>query len=479
MPKVPKVPDVPRVPDVQRASLHRTAGTLGTLHFRHFAHVRHLRHLRHFRYLAIALLAFTLQASASEPFTYSFGVAAPAEIIATVTARCDQCDWSVEGREAVVLTLTLDGRSLRHLPLVRTGRAEYRVLMGEVPPGPHALAIDEAAGLTARSLRGGKAVVERVSIEQVTESSPEYRAIVYAPILFARPDSVGRFTDVPVFMWYEVEPTSRGTRYRYSVIFTNEDGGTPADRLMATWGRTTDIEYVHSVEVGRDGHMVDADMQGPKHEVLPFRGLRVEGVHPLLWVSTDNNMVLDRGTTDVRYAPAPVLFSLADVSRERVMDAHPWLYEVAAKELIREGKIAANAPPGKGQIPDPRRFVYVEACGEVGTSALAFAIQIGNEWLASDRGVPEYRIVRDGCFRVAIPVPMGTTARDIRALRAQAYSRTASGKSQVPAPSIVRLTTVNRVFMLDDTHTPQPSVMQWSGSRSVTPDGSPIQILPQ
>ena len=91
-----------------------------------------------------------------------------------------------------------------------------------------------------------------------------------APFVYARPDTVGRFTDVPVFMWYEVEPTTRGERaIATRVIFTNEDGGTPTDRLMATWGRTTDIEYVYSVEVDRAGAIVAEDMQGPKHEILP------------------------------------------------------------------------------------------------------------------------------------------------------------------------------------------------------------------
>ena len=42
-----------------------------------------------------------------------------------------------------------------------------------------------------------------------------------------------------------------GTRLRYSVVFSNEDGGTPADRLLATWGRLTDIEYVYGVELDR------------------------------------------------------------------------------------------------------------------------------------------------------------------------------------------------------------------------------------
>ncbi len=192
---------------------------------------------------------------------------------------------------------------------------------------------------------------------------------------------------------------------------------------MATWGRTTDIEYVYSVEVNGSGEILHEDMQGPKHEILSYRGSHVEGRHPELWVSTDNNMVLDRGVTGIRYGPAPVLFALTNVSREAVMDANPWLYEVMAKELAREGKIAAGAPPGNGVIPDPRRYVYLEACGTLGDSALSFAVQVNNSWIASDRGVAEYRIARDGCFRAAAPLPGTTRVEDIRAVRVQAHER--------------------------------------------------------
>ena len=124
-----------------------------------------------------------------------------------------------------------------------------------------------------------------------------------APILYARANTVGAFTDVPLLMWYEMETTARGWRLRYSVIFSNEDGGTATDRLMATWGRTTDIEYVYGVEIDDHDQILAEEFQGPGHEVPPFKG-RHEGGHPLLWVSTDNNMVSESGTTQVRYAPA-------------------------------------------------------------------------------------------------------------------------------------------------------------------------------
>src|SRR5262249_48094829 len=157
-----------------------------------------------------------------------------------------------------------------------------------------------------------------------------------APILFARANTVGKFTDLPILMWYEVAPTARGRQFRYSVIFTNEDGGTATDRLMATWGRTTDIEDVYGVEGDASGRLVSG-------EFPPFHG-KHEARHPLLWVSTDNNMVSESGTSTVRYAPAPERFDLTNVSREAVMDRHPWSYALASGEMKRERKIADEGP---------------------------------------------------------------------------------------------------------------------------------------
>src|SRR5207249_4435682 len=132
----------------------------------------------------------------------------------------------------------------------------------------------------------------------------------------------------------------------------------------------------------------------------PLHG-RDEARHPLLWVDTDNNMVADRGTTAIRYAPAPERFDLTNVSREAVMDAHAWSYRVAAQEMVREGKIREDAAAGSGLIPDPRRFVYVEACTELRNAAVAFSIRAADRdgrdaWYDSDRGVPEFRIARTG-----------------------------------------------------------------------------------
>lgn len=427
------------------------------------------------RVLCLIAAAIVMPVSAQGPGAelgarISFEAATRGEAVATLTVQCDPCAWDLVGREAVMISIAMDGRYSQHLPVLRSGRADYRVLLGPVEPGAHTIQVSEDAALSAKSLRGGRARVERIDVAVQAVAAPEYRALSLAPMVYARPDTVGRFTDVPIFMWYEVEPTARGTRYRYSVIFTNEDGGTPADRLMATWGRTTDIEYLYSVEVDGSGAIVEDDMQGPEHEILPFRGRR-EGSHPLLWVSTENNMVLDRGTTTVRYAPAPVAFPLTQVSREAIMDAHPWTYDIMSRELAREGKIVPDAPPGQGTIPDPRRFVYLEGCGEVGDRALAFAVRAGDRWFASDRGVPQYRITRDGCFRAATPLPAGLSSADVRGVRAQAYPREGRAGS-----AAARLTRVNTVFMLDEQFVPGSSLATWRGSTELQAGGPSFDL---
>jgi hypothetical protein len=372
-----------------------------------------------------------------------------------------------------MLRLSLDGRYSQHVTTVRTGEFTYRVLLGTVEAGMHRLhvAVDERRSAAAINADGVGIRID--TLEPVYENDPRYQVLAHAPFVYERVNTAGRFSDVPVFTWYQIEPTTRGARYRYSVIFTNEDGGTPADRLMATWGRTTDIEYIYSVELTGRGAILAHDYQGPEHEVRPYRA-DLEQQHPRLWVVTDNNMVLDRGASQVRFSPAPLHVELPNVSREAVMDAHPWMYAVAAQELQREGKLVANAPPGGGAIPDPRTYVYFEGCGVLGTNALTFAVKVGEQWLSTDRGVTEYRIARDGCFRAAVPLPDHATIAQVGAVRVQAFER--SGK---PSSGPVRLTDVNKCFALDDRYVPGASVLNWHGDATLRPGGPPLEIAIQ
>jgi len=407
----------------------------------------------------------------------SFTLREPAEVVATLHARCEGCDWGVAGREAAAVTISVDGAYRTHVMLTRgDADSEYRVLLGRYARGGHAIAVAADSSASASRVKGVQ--VSRVEVAIVKDGDPSFEGLAHAPILQARPNTIGRFTDVPLLMWYETGPTPRGREYRYSVIFSNEDGGTATDRLMATWGRTTDIEFVYGVELDANGRIVAEEFQGPDHKMLPFRG-RKEARHPIEFVVTDNNMVSDRAAEGaapptMRYAPAPELFDLTNQSREVVMDAHPWTYRVTSQEMMREGKIVEEEAAGSGKIPDPRRFVFVEACSEIDGAALAFGVRTttssGPQWFDSHRDRDQFRIVRTGCFRGAIPLPRGVASVD--AIRFRAWRQT---DTRVLQPA-VRVTRVNRVFMLGDDFLPKPLEFEWKGSLALTLDGSPAEL---
>ena len=395
-----------------------------------------------------------------------FKVPAAGEAVAVIHAACRPCDWGVEGQEAAAVRIAVDGRYSQHLLLARGAEdADYHVTLGPVTVGDHRLRIDADPVLSAP--RAGAPVISKVDIVVITPAGDDFVAQSMAPIVYARPNTVGKFTDVPVFMWYEIVPVPAGRQFRYSVIFTNEDGGTATDRLMATWGRTTDVEFIYGVTLNGQGKVVAEEFQGPNHEVPPFRG-RHEAGHPLQWVSTDNNMVSESGPTEVRYAPQPQKFDLTDVSREVVMDAHPWMHELASKEIVREKKLKEDAAAGSGAIPDPRRFVFVEACTELQNAAVAFSVHAPDasgtpRWFDADRGLPQFRIVRTGCFRGGVPLPVGAGRPD--AIRFKAYSLPPRANAPAPTgPSTVVLTRVNRVYGIDDSHQPRPLTFTWKGS---------------
>jgi hypothetical protein len=441
------------------------------------------------RLVAATISSLLLAASAGGQAAlheHRFTLDAPAEVVASVEAACAGCDWGVAGREAKALRLELDGRYSQHLLLVRgAAAAPYRVSLGALEIGAHRLTIAEDAGWGTRG--AGRASVARVTIEAIPESDPRHALFAHSPIVHARPNTVGRFTDVPLLTWVEEDPRPSGRRLRYSVMFSNEDGGTPAGRLLATWGRLTDLEYALGVELGADGRVLSAEYQGKGHKIVHFAGRR-EGGHALLWDVTDNNMLAEEGSTSVRFAPAPLPFDLTGSSREAVMDAEPWTYAVSSAEARREGRVKQRARPGDEQIVDPRRYLYLEACAETRDVGLTFGVGVagkgGVRFVDSDGGQGKFLIQRspdhfpNGCFRAAVPLPSGARAGDVRALRFRARTRPpGEGETPLPAGSgSARLLRVNKLFVLGGDDRPRPSFFSWTGELTLVPEGPAMEL---
>jgi hypothetical protein len=416
----------------------------------------------------------------SRSFTLSQG----GEAVATITAGCAACDWAADGREAAVLSIAVDGAYSQHLLLTRgAAPVEYRIMLGALTAGTHRLSIERDVERSAKS--AGDVTFGPIDVRVFPPDAPEYAWLSRAPILRARPGTVEHFSDAPLVMYAEKDvPGESGAHYQfqYTVIFTNEDGGTPTDRLMATWGRTTDIEFIYGLTDTTPSTPAHEEIQAAGHKWIPFQGPRI-GAHPMVWVATDNNMVADHGPEEmVRYAPAPELVSLDRTSREFVMDRNPWMYAVSSAEMVREHKVDPLATPGSGHIVDPRRYVTLEACGKVKDATLALDIGVRRgargseiEWLPTDTD-PRFRIARGGCFRGGAPMPEGVTLHDVAALRIRAYPRALrEGETTLPPGSVV-LESVNKVFMLDQNFVPAVAPIKWSGSLAVPLGGAPVEV---
>ena len=432
------------------------------------------------------LLTFVLSQTAGNADTrlIDFTTNVAGESVATIAAGCAHCDWSVEGREAVLLRVTVDGKYSQHVALTRgESVADYRIVLGPVSAGEHHVAIARDGALSA--VQAGAVTYGALHVDVIQPREPDYAWLSRAPILRARPGTVEKFSDFPLVMYAERHVNGEsGSRYQlqYTVIFTNEDGGTPTDRLMATWGRTTDIEFIYGLTEPAGGETPREEIQAAGHKWIPFQGPR-DGLHPILWVATENNMVADHGADDlIRFAPAPQLVSLAGTSREKVMDDNPWMYAVTSAEMLREHRIDPLAAPGSGKIVDPRRYVTIEACGVVKDATLAFDIGVARgdtiDWFATDRAETKFRIARGGCFRGGAPLPEGTTVERIREIRVRANPRPPrDGESPAPTGSVT-LQALTRVFMLDDRFVPrQVPFLQWTGTLEVKTDGKPVSVI--
>src|SRR4030095_15521035 len=199
-----------------------------------------------------------------------------------------------------------------------------------------------SAPKTQRAEIKGLRPLQLVSTSQSKYDDDDRFAFAHSPFLYARANTIDRFTDLPLLMYYEI--LHEGTRdliVRYTAIFTNEDGGTQTAALMSRWGRATDIEWILQLRI-RDGKIIEETFQGVEHETKAFTGLRTNGSHPLLATASDNNNFSDLASSVVRFAPLPMRARLESATRESVMDAYPQSYRVMTEELIRERRIRSE-----------------------------------------------------------------------------------------------------------------------------------------
>ncbi|MBM3271056.1 MAG: hypothetical protein FJZ01_25765, partial [Candidatus Sericytochromatia bacterium] len=331
------------------------------------------------------------------------------EGVLALRARGIGTDWAAAGRESAVVSVYLDGAHNHDLILLRgETMAEYRTLLGPIDRGEHRIEVRFRPDLSPAGALGAEVAAAAPEIKG--SADPEYGAIAGAPIVYARPDAA--FSDSPLFLTYE----RLATGYKYTMYVSNEDGGTPAADLMAVWGRACDIDWVY-----RQGGNGKGYIQAFLHRQVAYRGA-FEGQHPILRVSTKNNMVSDQGASRFKLR-LPVVAAPAG-SREQALDQHPWVYRLTAAELAREGKIrAAGEREGlwsrlRGQqIGDMRRYVTIEF-DHPGGDRIGFRARLAGSpaWFVSTGGRFYRAIKRSGAVRTSIELPPGASVAQLVAL---------------------------------------------------------------
>ena len=406
--------------------------------------------------LSFLLLLCSLAPALAQIRDFPFSVSNPrSELIADLDLSSPGADWARTGAEAALVRLTIAGLPPQHV-IVYGGprRHTYSVFLGRLPAGPHTLRLSRDSKLSAENAR---LEIHDARVREIPVSDPNYHLLAHAPILFPRANTLSRFSDIPL-LTYATRSNDRSQRVlEYTVIFSNEDGGTSTRSLMARWGRPTDIEYVYRVWLDSDGAPARTLIQTRGHKDVPYDGRR-EAFHPVLEPVTDNNMVEPaRGNSLIRFQPAPVEADLAHGSRELVMDQFPLTYSIAARELLREKKLRAPGPPNSESISDPRNYVIVE----LKLNLTGGAVQIfagrrnSNLWAGSATGRAEDFITRSGWVRAAIELPPNTAPDEITSLAVQCMIRPDNrGKTTLKTASCA-VEAIGKVFFLGNDYLPR------------------------
>jgi hypothetical protein len=344
--------------------------------------------------------------------------------------------------------VVIDGReNSQGLVFTDAARTVHETLVGPLTQGTHTIAVRPSPLWPWPS----PLVVQHASVDLIAPGSDRYELLRWAPRLGLRSDTIGGRSDLPLLLFAERVASADGRRLRYSVVFSNEDGGTPARALMARWGRTTDIEWASEVHlVG--GSARAWSYQGPDHDT---RQVVPPPAQPALLVATQNNVFLAAGISRANVQLVPRLVDLDAATRESVMDGEPWIYGFMSRELAEEGKLDDGDGEDVKKVADPRRYLYAEARLRLRQAAVAAWIEPARgPWRSSHRGHPALKVSRDGWVRVAIEMGEAVPVR---------FAWECSVSTETPAsppPGSGCDVDVARLFMLDAGYRPGDNLVE-------------------
>tara|TARA_Y100001970_G_scaffold206461_1_gene251440 strand:+ start:75 stop:2549 length:2475 start_codon:yes stop_codon:yes gene_type:complete len=219
--------------------------------------------------------------------------------------------------------------------------------------------------------------------------------------------------------------------------------------MMLSWGRTTDIEWVYSVELNQQNEIIDEVFQGASHITTDFNGQKY-GTHPYLINATANCNFSDTGTSDYKLFLSPNNSMVSNHTREYLMDQNPWTYKIMAQELINENKYEENQNPTHWELSDVRNYIYIEyvssQSGSPSNSKVSASFYNDCYKYSNTHNDPDIQFnIGNGIHRTAIELPENF---DIDELEYLSFS--ANNDSEYT----ISINTINKLFYLSDNYEP-------------------------
>src|SRR5581483_5189291 len=250
---------------------------------------------------------------AGSPLVLPVVVAKAGEGVVQLTMSGPGTDWVSSSATSVVVDAQLDGLPAQSFVLYAGAEPyPYSGFTGAIAAGAHRLTLTVRGDLSAPPRADAVALLQRASLDVVTPNEPGYLALAHAPVVYGR--SVNAHSDTPLLAYARQTALGGGaTKLSYTQFWSNEDAGTGVlpFLLWSEYGRTTDIETSIELTLAADGTVTNAIYQtcaacppnfpenqtGLDHSYEPFTGQYFAGTHPILRVSTGNNVFSEVGTT--------------------------------------------------------------------------------------------------------------------------------------------------------------------------------------
>ncbi len=364
--------------------------------------------------------------------TIPFTVASGGEGVATLTISAAAADWGTLDAESVVVSYDVDGTHFGTI-VVYGGAAstDYHAMLGGLGAGDHVLGLRSEKKLSPSS--SALSVEVAPVVEAIAAPDARYDFTRFAPVLLGidtdlnpafaggQPVRGNAASDVPLILYATAVPHGGYTTYQYTMIWSNEDGGTGSfpDLLIARFGRTTDIEGIVECDVDTSGNLLAVRFRPDESGTLQSFGGVFQGTHPVVRTSTANGLIQDDGASTLQFALPPYAYDDSGLPRELGMDLYPKSYEVMTKEMLREGKTESVGNPATKKLSDPRNYVYIDYDIDVSASGqvLRGVAVVGGVTYYSDHNLsftPALNPrISDGIGRTAVEVPPGTTIADV------------------------------------------------------------------